>query len=294
MAQTVSRMIGEYLLSVPAKHRPTCKRTLERWLQWCADNEVDVLRARRYHIEGYKVWCIERLGKAPATVATELSPICCFYDYLWQEEYISRNPAEHVKRPHVRKWSDGSWLPPEQAAPFLDLAEADHRAFVGAACCLLLLNGLRASEPLKLGVSDYYRVGDTPVVHVNRKFDWMQEVGLSERAAKAVERAIGERRKGPLLVWKGKRVTYPQLAGVVAVLGERVGAARRITPHSLRRSFVTEARRRKVPDREIMASGGWSTREMLDRYDMNRLAVENTASVAVAESLKKQKMEDAS
>lgn len=128
-------------------------------------------------------------------------------------------------QPYVRKRSDGSWLPPEQAAPFLDLAEADHRAFVGAACCLLLLNGLRASEPLKLGVSDYYRVGDTPVVHVNRKFDWMKEVGLSERAAKAVERAIGERRKGPLPVWKGKRVTYPQLAGVVAVLGERVGAA---------------------------------------------------------------------
>ena len=122
----------------------------------------------------------------------------------------------------------------------------------------------------------------------------MQEVGLSERAAKAVERAIGERRKGPLLVWRGKRVTYPQLASVVAVLGEKVGSARRVTPHSLRRSFATEARRRKIPDREIMASGGWSTREMLDRYDMNRLAVENTASVAVAESLKKQKMEDAS
>lgn len=199
-----------------------------------------------------------------------------------------------MKRPKLRRWSDGSWLPQEQAAPFLDLAEADRRAFVGAACCLLLLNGLRASEPLKLGVSDYYRVGDTPVVHVNRKFDWMQEVGLSERAANAVERAIGERRKGPLLVWRGKRVTYQQLNKVIADLGEKVGAARRITPHSLRRSFATEARRRKVPDREIMASGGWSTREMLDRYDMNRLAVENTASVAVAESLEKQKVEDAS
>lgn len=91
-----------------------------------------------------------------------------------------------------------------------------------------------------------------------------------------------------------KRVTYPQLASVVAVLGEKVGSARRITPHSLRRSFATEARRRKIPDREIMASGGWSTREMLDRYDMNRLAVENTASVAVAESLKKQNKEETS
>ena len=294
MDTPVTRLIAEYLASVPAKSRPAYKRVLGLWLKWCSDNRLNVLQIRRFHIDAYRVWRIERLGKQPATVASELVPICCFYEYLWQEQYIERNPAEHVKRPKLRRWSDGSWLPQEQAAPFLDLAEADHRAFVGAACCLLLLNGLRASEPLKLDISDYYRVGDTPVVHVNRKFDWMQEVGLSERAANAVERAIGERRKGPLLVWRGKRVTYQQLASVVTSLGEKVGSARRITPHSLRRSFATTARSQRVPDREIMASGGWSTREMLDRYDMNRLAVENAASVAVAESLKKQNKEETS
>lgn len=32
---------------------------------------------------------------------------------------------------------------------------------------------------------------------------------------------------------------------------------------------------------------GWSTREMLDRYDMNRLAVTNEASRTVAESLRR-------
>ena len=96
------------------------------------------------------------------------------------------------------------------------------------------------------------------------------------------------------MLFRSKRVTYPQLVSVVTSLGEKVGSARRITPHSLRRSFATTARSQRVPDREIMASGGWSTREMLDRYDMNRLAVENAASVAVAESLKKQNKEETS
>lgn len=285
MDATVSDLIAEYLLSVPATHRRECKRVLNMWMRWCSDNGIDVLQVRRFHIEGYKVWSIERLGKAPGTVATELSPICCFYEYLWQEEYIGRNPGEHVKRPQVRKWSDGSWLPPAQAARFLDLAESDSRTFVGAASCLLLLNGLRAAEPLKLDVPDYRHIGDMPVVHVNRKFDWMQEVGLSARTAAAVERAIGKRTKGPLLVYQGKRVPYWLLLKVIGDLGERVGAARNITPHSLRRTFATEARRQKVPDRDIMASGGWSTREMIDRYDMNRLAVENVASAAVTDAL---------
>ncbi|NMM98170.1 tyrosine-type recombinase/integrase [Bifidobacterium olomucense] len=286
MAQTVSRLMGEYLASVPSKSRAFYRRVLDAWLGFCGDNGIDVMHARRFHIDSYRIWR-ERMGASRNTIATELSPICCFYEYLWQERYIERNPAEHVKRPAVRRWSDGSWLSVEQAALFLELAEGDRRPFVAAACCLLLLNGLRASEVLGLDAADYHRVGGMPVVHVNRKFDWMQEVGLSERVARSVERAKGERRKGSLLVCRGRRVTYPKLVAEVAGLGERCGVERRITPHSLRRTFATTARRQRVPDREIMASGGWSTREMLDRYDMNRLAVENTASIAVTESLQR-------
>lgn len=289
MAQTVSRLIGEYLTSVPAKSRPGYRHMIDMWLQWCSDNDLDLLRVRRCHIEAYKVWRIERLGLKPSTVATELSPICCLYEYLWQERVIDRNPAEHVKRPKLRRWSDGSWLTTEQAAKLLDLAEADRRAFVGAACCLLLLNGLRAGEVLNLDVADYRRVDGAAVVHVNRKAGWMQDVGLAERTVSAVDRAVGKRESGPLLVYRSKRVPHSMLTEVVADLGARAGAQRRITPHSLRRTFATEARCQGVPDREIMASGGWSTREMIDRYDMGRLAVDNNASRTVENALRNKK-----
>lgn len=102
MDTPVTRLIAEYLASVPAKSRPAYKRVLGLWLKWCSDNRLNVLQIRRFHIDAYRVWRIERLGKQPATVASELVPICCFYEYLWQEQYIERNPAEHVNDvPHV-------------------------------------------------------------------------------------------------------------------------------------------------------------------------------------------------
>lgn len=285
MAQAVNELIASYLASTPAASRATYRRVMGMWLRWCADNDVSVLGVRRVHIDAYRIWRIERLGRQPGSVAGELVPICGFYSYLWQERIIERNPAEHVKRPKLRRWSDGSWLTDEQASRFLHLAEQDRRPFVGAACALMLLSGLRVGETLALDVGDYYHVSDMPVVHVRRKFDWMQEIGIPERCATASDRAKGERGDGPLLVYRGRRVRNATINGIVVKLGERCGAERRITPHSLRRTFATTARAHGVPDREIMASGGWSTREMLDRYDMGRLAVSNTASRTVANAL---------
>lgn len=282
MAQTLSRLIGEYLIGVPMASRDSYKTRLDLWMQWCADNQINVLDARRFHIDAYRVWRQERLGLAPGTVAFDLTPVCCFYEYLWQERYLDRNPAMHVKRPHVKRWSDGSWLSDRQSAMFLELAQRDRRAFVAASCALMLLNGLRVREVIDLNVSDYYRQAGQPVVHVNRKADWMQEVGLSPKAASLVERARATRSSGPLLLVRGKRVTYIQVHDIIVSLGEQCGAERTITPHSLRRTFATMSRRAGVPDRAIMASGGWSTREMLDRYDMGRFAITNEAGLAVS------------
>ncbi|OXN00513.1 tyrosine-type recombinase/integrase [Bifidobacterium vansinderenii] len=285
MAQTVSGLIAAYLASVPAKSRRPYRRVLDMWIRWCADNAIDMMHVRRSHIDAWKIWRVEHMGVSPATLAAELTPICCFYEYLWQEGYLERNPAEHVKRPTQRRWSDGSWLSEEQASKFLALAEADRRTWVGAACALLLLNGLRRNEVLGLDIADYHRVDGRPTLHVKRKFDWMQEVGLADRTAADVERAIGKRATGPLLLYRGKRLQSQTLAATIADLGKQSGADRRITPHSLRRTFATTARRHGVPDREIMASGAWSSREMIDRYDMGRLAVTNAASTAVSAAL---------
>ncbi|QAY33888.1 hypothetical protein ESN35_06675 [Bifidobacterium pullorum subsp. gallinarum] len=50
----------------------------------------------------------------------------------------------------------------------------------------------------------------------------------------------------------------------------------------MRRTFVTLARNAGIPDRDIMASGGWSSVAMLDRYDRERASVERHAGIALS------------
>ena len=66
----------------------------------------------------------------------------------------------------------------------------------------------------------------------------------------------------------------------MARCGEAAGADG-ITPHSLRRTFCTLSRDAGIPDRDIMASAGWSSPHMLDYYDMGRRA----AKAAVGDAL---------
>lgn len=74
---------------------------------------------------------------------------------------------------------------------------------------------------------------------------------------------------------------------VVAGVAEEIGVPG-ITPHSLRRTFATLARDSGQPDRDIMASGGWHSPQMLDYYDMGRRAARSGAPEALERFLGEQ------
>lgn len=67
---------------------------------------------------------------------------------------------------------------------------------------------------------------------------------------------------------------------VVADVASAIGAEG-ITPNSLRRTFATLARDAGVDDRDIMATGGWSSQHMLDYYDMGRRGSSSSAPGAL-------------
>lgn len=64
--------------------------------------------------------------------------------------------------------------------------------------------------------------------------------------------------------------------GIVSSVALRVGVPD-ISPHSLRRTFCTLSRDAGVPDRDIMAAGGWNSPQMLDYYDMSRRGLNGKA-----------------
>lgn len=285
MAATLTGLVGGYLSGV-GRSQKSYRRYLDLWFDWCALNGLDPLcDVRRVHIETFGVWHVRERHVKPSWVNGAFTVICGFYRYAYEEGCIPVDPGVNVRRPRVRRWSEGSWLTERESRRFLVEAAADRRRFVLGCVCLLLLNGLRSGEVTRLNVPDFRTVDGMPVVHVRRKFDWMQDVGLSEYTSRVLRDLVGGRDSGALFRCNGKRVDAKLLVATVAGIGERIGCERRITPHSLRRTFATLAREHGVPDLEIMASAGWATPMMIDYYDMARLSVTNKATNVVSDLL---------
>lgn len=77
------------------------------------------------------------------------------------------------------------------------------------------------------------------------------------------------------------------IIGIVSSVALRVGVPD-ISPHSLRRTFCTLSRDAGVPDRDIMAAGGWNSPQMLDYYDMSRRGLNGKAGDGLQDYLGKE------
>jgi integrase/recombinase XerD len=82
-------------------------RTLETYrydmrifFQWCADMCLEVLAAKRAHIELWRV-AMEDRGLAASTIDRRLSTICGFYRFAHIDGRIPSNPAQYARRPKV-------------------------------------------------------------------------------------------------------------------------------------------------------------------------------------------------
>ena len=193
--ETVSNMIAGFLAGLTPSTRAGYRSVVSRWLRWCADNGIDMLRATRTHIEVFAAYDGGMRPAAKNTVYKNLSIICGLYRYLCEEGYIDCDPGEHVRRPKLYGHSDGSYLTREQARLFLAEARGMD-ARTDALCRLLLLTGARVGEALGLDVEDCHLDDGRPWVRFDRKGDWSQRVAIPSEASEALARLIGGRRRG--------------------------------------------------------------------------------------------------
>ncbi len=129
----------------------TYRYDLRTFFQWCADAGLDVLEAKRPHIELWRSTMEER-GLAASTIDRRLSTICGFYRFSHIDGRIPSNPAQYARRPKVYP-SEGRGLDRGELGRFLFTAERydpDHAALAA----LLGLNGLRVSEACATDAED--------------------------------------------------------------------------------------------------------------------------------------------
>lgn len=280
LATTADRVATAFLLGYSSPGtREGYARDLRAWWEWCGRAGIEVLDARRPHLDLYTRG-LEAEGLAPATVARRLAVLSGFYAYAVDEGVLDRNPAAHVKRPKVGEECPRLGLDREEAKALLDAATEPRDEVLA---CLLLLNGLRVSEAVSVRVEDLGEERGHRVLRVRGKGGRVDQVPLAPRTAHAIDELLAGRTGGPLLDPDG--MTRYQAARAVRRLAKTAGIIKTISPHSLRHTAVTLALDSGVSLRDVQDLARHADPRTTRRYDRARDALDRHGTYKLARYL---------
>ncbi len=209
-----------------------------------------------------------------------LSTLPSFYRYCEQEQLIDRNPALNVRRPKVDYESRTLGLDRNELGAFLVQAglgsPRDH-----ALASLLALNGLRISEALGADVEDLDFERGHRTLKILRKGGKRAIIPLAPRTSRVLDLYLEERTTGPNLPW-GQGLDRYAADRMVKRLARRAGITKRISPHSLRHSFITAALDAGVPLRDVQEAASHADPRTTMRYDRGRGSLDRHATYIVA------------
>ena len=118
---------------------------------------------------------------------------------------------------------------------------------------LLALNGLRISEALNADIGDLSTERGHRTLAIVRKGGKHITIPIAPRTGRALDLYIGERTMGPIFLGvEGGRMDRYCADRMVKRLVKRAGIDKRISPHSLRHSFITAALDAGVPLRIVV------------------------------------------
>lgn len=169
---------------------------LSAWLSWLAEREVDVLAARRVHVD---LWTRELLGSgiAGSSVSRRLSALSSYYRHLAGHDLIAANPVTAVRRPRVDPDHTATvGLDRDQVRALLAAADADTgpaQLRTVAAIRLLVFLALRVDELAGADVTDLGHNRGHRVLTVTRKGGHRVEVVLPPTVVEAVDLYLADR-----------------------------------------------------------------------------------------------------
>lgn len=275
---------GAFLAQYAKSTRSGYAISLRQFFNFCYDIEIEPLKVKRAHIDLYHRFLAEDKGMKPQTICAKLNAICGFYRYCDQEDILLDNPAAYVKRPKIPFVSTTNGLSRSEFASML-VAAQEHSPRANAVICLLGLNGLRVGELLAAEIEHLGHERGFKTLHIpHRKGGGIATISMANRTVWAVEQYVGDRQTGPIFLDPTGEYRMSQGAArrMVSGLTKKVGIQKRISPHSLRHTFVSLSLDAGVTERDIMASTGHTCPEMVQYYDRHRGSIERNGTHALA------------
>lgn len=150
--------------------------------------------------------------------------------------------------------------------------------------CLLALNGLRVSEALNSDIEDLGLERGHRTLTITRKGGKIVTIPLAPRTARAIDLYVGERSEGPVFVNRDgtRRLDRHTAIRIVKRLAKHAGIDKRISPHSLRHSFITAALDAGVALRDVQEAASHADPRTTMRYDRARQSLDRHATYIVS------------
>lgn len=226
---------------------------LGQFLTWLAETN-DVARhpgqITRADIEAY-LTDLGHQGLSGVSRARKLAAIRGYFAFLVNHEVIPRSPAAGVDAPR-RERRQRPYPRSEEYNQLLSLAGAKPRDY--AMLQVFLQTGVRVSELVNLTLDDIDLAGRMLTVRGGKGMA-DREIELEKRACAALKTWLAARPRSfsdhLFLNYKGEPLSERSVRRLVADYTAHAGLAKKVSPHTLRRTFATAKHRRGVPLRQV-------------------------------------------
>jgi integrase/recombinase XerD len=238
--------VAAYLARFKGSSRDHTESDLRCFLAWCAERSLDPLAARRPHLELYIRWMQEIRHFKPSTVSRRFSVTAGFYRTCVIDGLLEHSPAEHVRRPAVPAESPTLGFTHLQFEALLTTARDSASPCDFALVAMLGLLGLRIFEATGADIADLGEEHGHRVLRVCGKGTKTVLIPLPPAVGRAIDRSIGTRAHGPILL-NSRGARTDRHAATRRLRRLAAGAGVPITrphPHMLRHTYVicTEGR----------------------------------------------------
>ena len=261
--------VAAYLARFTGSSRDHAHSDLRCFLGWCAERGLDPLAASRPQLELYVRWMHEVRRFKPSTVSRRFSVTAGFYRTAVIDSVLMHSPAEHVRRPAVPPESPTLGFTHLQFEAMLTASRESPNPYDFALVAMLGLLGLRIFEATGADISDLGEEHGHRILRVCGKGTKVVLVPLPPAVGRAIDRAVGSRSSGPILlnnhgVRMDRHAATRRLRNLARAAGVRIG---RTHPHMLRHKFVTTMLDAGVELRDVQIAARHADPRTTMRYD---------------------------
>jgi integrase/recombinase XerD len=280
-------LVAAFLAGRKSEHTAKAYRgDLASWLGWCAEQRVDPLDAWPAHVQ---LWlaALDRTGEAGTTRDRRLGAVSSWYRWLIANQAATRNPAALTRddRP-TRAPRPTPALATEHTTALLARADLDTPRSA-AIVWLMLQTGVRVGELIAANTGDRAVDRGHVVLHVRGKggkgrivllvppvverLDTYLATRTDSTAVVLVDQAGAGRDRPLIATATGRRIDREAVVRLLRRLARAAGlppeVADRLTPHTTRATYVTDALDEGVPIYDVAREVGHASTDTTRGYD---------------------------